>query len=344
MKKITAFSTVIAIAWATAAGAQTYQFAANLRVGSTGAEVIALQTWLISNGYDIPAIESGAAKKGMFGSQTKAALEEYQKAEKLPSTGFFGPLTRASLMDSQSSASAASTASASGQAVQSSASSQVARLQSFGITTIGTPGIMTVTQGPISDSIMHAGDSMVPVLNTRVEAQYSDVAVSGIVVDLGTDPAAYEKIFSKIYVVENGKVLASVPLNTSTVVPVGSQWVVEPLFVDTVSKGTYKDFVIKADLYPEIDSKYVNEAWTLSVDQNALAGVDGAGVILYGPATNGSVFHSMTLDSSLVDNAQANVSLDPASPLVSAVPVTDTTNNQYLGLPVLTFDVNAQND
>ncbi|MDE1941452.1 MAG: hypothetical protein KGI66_05000, partial [Patescibacteria group bacterium] len=143
---------------------------------------------------------------------------------------------------------------------------------------------------------------------------------------------------------ENGKVLASVPLNTSTVVPVGSQWVVEPLFVDTVSKGTYKDFVIKADLYPEIDSKYVNEAWTLSVDQNALAGVDGAGVILYGPATNGSVFHSMTLDSSLVDNAQANVSLDPASPLVSAVPVTDTTNNQYLGLPVLTFDVNAQND
>ena len=42
-------------------------------------------------------------------------------------------------------------------------------------------------------------------------------------------------------------------------------------------------------------------------------------------------------------NAQANLSVDPSSPLAQTVAVTDTTNNQYLGLPVLVFDVGAQN-
>ncbi len=42
--------------------------------------------------------------------------------------------------------------------------------------------------------------------------------------------------------------------------------------------------------------------------------------------------------------AQANISLSPNSPLVATIPVSDATNGQYLGLPVLVFDVNAQND
>ena len=60
---------------------------------------------------------------------------------------------------------------------------------------------------------------------------------------------------------------------------------------------------------------------------------------------SGSGFYqTLTINPSLVDNAQANISLDASSPLANSVPVTDTTNNQYLGLPVLVFDVNAQND
>lgn len=97
MKKILIASGVAVLAVAMIAGAQGYAFNTNLTVGSTGADVVALQTWLISSGYNISAIASGAAAKGYFGSQTKAAVQAYQTANGVPSTGFVGPLTRGKL-------------------------------------------------------------------------------------------------------------------------------------------------------------------------------------------------------------------------------------------------------
>ncbi|MEO6536309.1 MAG: peptidoglycan-binding protein [Candidatus Paceibacterota bacterium] len=66
-------------------------FARNLTIGSTGADVTALQTWLIAKGFSIPA---GAT--GYFGAQTKAALGAYQASAGItPAAGYFGPITRA---------------------------------------------------------------------------------------------------------------------------------------------------------------------------------------------------------------------------------------------------------
>ena len=72
-------------------------FLYNLQVNSKGSAVADLQAWLISHGYDIPAISTGKALKGFFGSQTQSAVMRYQKDHGIPATGFFGPLTRASL-------------------------------------------------------------------------------------------------------------------------------------------------------------------------------------------------------------------------------------------------------
>lgn len=66
-------------------------FTMDLTLGSSGAEVTALQNWLISKGYSIPA---GAT--GYFGAQTQAALAAYQAANGIsPAAGYFGPITRA---------------------------------------------------------------------------------------------------------------------------------------------------------------------------------------------------------------------------------------------------------
>ena len=94
MKKFLIASGVAVLAFASIAGAQGTVFSTNLTVGSTGSDVVALQTWLIANGYSIPSIASGAAAKGYFGSQTLAAVKAYQTAKGIPSTGFVGPLTR----------------------------------------------------------------------------------------------------------------------------------------------------------------------------------------------------------------------------------------------------------
>src|SRR3989344_4315440 len=69
-----------------------YVFTTDLTIGSTGADVTALQNALISNGQSIPA---GAT--GYFGAQTKAAVIAWQKEAGLPATGFFGPMSRAAM-------------------------------------------------------------------------------------------------------------------------------------------------------------------------------------------------------------------------------------------------------
>lgn len=80
--------------FAPAADAQTtatYTFTRDLTIGSTGADVTALQTWLLARGYSIPA---GAT--GYFGTQTRAAVSAYQAANGIyPTAGYFGPITRA---------------------------------------------------------------------------------------------------------------------------------------------------------------------------------------------------------------------------------------------------------
>ena len=77
--------------------AQNVTFTNDIRIDSTGADVMNLQSWLISKGYDIPAISSGVAQKGYFGSQTKVAVMKYQADNGIPNTGFVGPLTRGRL-------------------------------------------------------------------------------------------------------------------------------------------------------------------------------------------------------------------------------------------------------
>jgi peptidoglycan hydrolase-like protein with peptidoglycan-binding domain len=67
--------------------------APDMTVGSQGANVTALQNYLIGMGYSVPA---GAT--GYFGSQTQSALASYQAAMGIsPAAGYFGPVTKASI-------------------------------------------------------------------------------------------------------------------------------------------------------------------------------------------------------------------------------------------------------
>jgi peptidoglycan hydrolase-like protein with peptidoglycan-binding domain len=74
---------------------QTPAFNYDLRLGSSGAEVANLQTWLIQNRFSIPAITSGAALKGYFGIQTRNAVTAFQNSVGLPAVGYFDAQTRA---------------------------------------------------------------------------------------------------------------------------------------------------------------------------------------------------------------------------------------------------------
>ncbi len=82
----------------TTATASSYTFTKDLTVGSTGADVKALQQFLNAHGATVAT--SGAGSAGMetstFGPATKAALVKFQSANGItPAAGYFGPKTRA---------------------------------------------------------------------------------------------------------------------------------------------------------------------------------------------------------------------------------------------------------
>lgn len=362
MKKVIFATGVAVLALASVVGAQGYVFSTNLTVGSTGPAVVALQTALIASGHTIPSIASGAAAKGYFGSQTQTAVKAYQSSKGIPSTGFVGPLTRAALNGGVVVGSTSGAGCPAGYVCTPTTGSSVTGSMG-GITTAGVPGIMTVTSGPLSSSVLNVGKQMAPIQTIRVQAQYSDLDVQSITLDIGNNTAFYNKLFNTIYVTDGTNVLATQPVNGSTAVQSGSEYLLGIAgFHFIVTKGTYKDLVIKGSLNSSIDSAYITgnkvpnvsngltnsingtavNGWGIGVVANGVRAVDGAGLNLYGPTTG--IVQTLTVNTSLVDSAQANISLDAASPLVASIPVSDTTNGQYLGLPIFAFDVNAQND
>jgi hypothetical protein len=367
MKKVLAATGVAVLALALVASAQGYTFSANLTVGSTGPAVVALQTALIAQGYSIPSIASGAAAKGYFGAQTQAAVKAYQAAHGVPATGFVGPLTRAALNGGATATTGSMMTSCPAGYVCTPTGGNTTTTTTGGatggITTPGVPGIMSVTAGPLSSSVLYVGQSMVPVMTIRVQAQYSDLDVQSLNLDIGNNTGFYNKLFNTIYVTDGTNILASQPVNGSTAVQNGNEYLLGIAgFHFIVPKGTYRDLIIKGSLNSSIDSAYISgnrvpnstnglqnsingvatNGWGIGLQALGLRAVDGAGLNLYGPSTG--IVQTFTINSSLVDTAQANISLDSQSPLVANVPVNDTTNGQYLGLPILTFDINAQND
>lgn len=89
MKKFI-IAAVLGLALVAGSNANAATFSSYLKVGSTGSEVTALQTWLVQANYlTMPA---GVAK-GYFGQLTKTAVAAWQASVGLPATGYFGPMS-----------------------------------------------------------------------------------------------------------------------------------------------------------------------------------------------------------------------------------------------------------
>jgi len=74
-------------------GAHCGPFTRNLTIGSTGADVVALQSFLVARGALTMPV---GVSMGYFGTLTRAALAQYQASVGIaPPAGYFGPITRA---------------------------------------------------------------------------------------------------------------------------------------------------------------------------------------------------------------------------------------------------------
>ncbi|HVT75282.1 MAG TPA: peptidoglycan-binding domain-containing protein [Candidatus Paceibacterota bacterium] len=287
-------------------------FTKDLTVGSSGADVTALQNAL-----------GVSPATGYFGSLTKAAVVAYQSSKGIPATGYVGPLTRASL---------------------NGTSSTTVGGSSNPVVNSGVEGILTVDAGSISNITLYEGQTMVPVVSLKLQSKLSDINVQRVQLDLGANTTIYTKVFKTMYIVDDsGKILAQADLNSNTVVKSGSTYLLTMGgFSYNVPKDSTKYLTVKADLYSSIKSGDLTSR-TITVPANAVRGTDGAGIDQYGPVSQFS--QTLSLSGSLTDNAQLLVSTDAANFLASdVVAASGANNNQYDKLPLLAFDVRAQKD
>jgi len=154
-----------------------YVFSNNLGNRSTGVDVVALQTWLIENGFDIPLITVNGVKKGYYSSNTAAAVRAYQLSVGLSATGVFDPATRQKVNESCGNAQFPNTSSVSTSSVQGTV-----------VNTNNTP-TQTVTSthaGPNSSATVNDTTPVTPTpvltLTPSVApgwSQYGTVSISG---------------------------------------------------------------------------------------------------------------------------------------------------------------------
>ncbi len=313
------------------AAEMTAMFNANLTDGSRGADVSALQTWLISKGYSIPA---GAT--GYFGGQTKAAVAAYQSAKGIsPAVGYFGPLTRASvnagggMMTSgvPGCGPGASFSSTTGAACTSSTSS------TSGITTIGVEGSINIEKESSGlKTTVYEGDTKVSLLGVRIEAKDSDVNFSRVRVNLGTTTDTYNRQFSKVYLLDDtGSVIASKDLNTSNVTRVSgtptTYYVTLAGFNSLIKKNMKRSYWVAFDAYPSISSQYRTGSYTASFYlDDAIRVTDGAGLDQYSTGAQ-NITQTYNISANLSDSALLTVSTDPAVRKAATVVANQGANN-----------------
>jgi peptidoglycan hydrolase-like protein with peptidoglycan-binding domain len=298
-------------------------FTSNLTVGSTGAEVTALQNFLIGKGYNTLAT-------GYFGPMTKAALAAYQTAKGItPAVGYFGPLTRASVNGEAPVVVTPGTPST-----------------GTGITTPGVEGTLTLTSSNSGlASSIYEGDDMVKVLGLKLEAKSSDISVQRVKIDLGDSTAIYNKILNKIYVMDGSTVLASSDLNSSTVVKDGSTYYITLTgFNALVKKDTSKVLTVAVDVKDSIDSTDASVSRTIRTADQAVRGVDGAGLDEY-TGTVGISTKTFTVAATLVDSATLKTSLNTASPKATTIIASAGANQDEADkVTALIFNVKAEKD
>jgi peptidoglycan hydrolase-like protein with peptidoglycan-binding domain len=275
-------------------------FTSNLTVGSKGAEVTALQNFLIGKGYNTLAT-------GYFGPMTKAALAAYQTAKGItPAAGYFGPLTRASV-NGEAAVTTTTTTTTTG------------KLE-------GGAGSITVSTSStdVEDTILEGATEN--VLGFKIEASDSDVSVTNIKVTLenadGTSSPRLSRYADMVEVYMGSTKVGSADVEDFTKngdVYSKSITLSNAIVLEGSSKKA--TFAVKVTAISGIDSDDIDtNDWDLTVNNIRYEDATGAILTDTSSVTNDFAFS----DLSTSGDVKLTVSKGSSSPVATNVIVSDT--------------------
>jgi hypothetical protein len=371
-KTIVASLAAAVLGLALVASAASYTFSNYLSVGSTGADVSALQSFLMTNGYSIPSLASGAAQPGYFGSQTQAAVEAYQTANSIPNTGFVGPLTVASLnkggtaMTGTGSVSMAcpagftctpvvttapATCPAGYTCTSATTGATTGGSVSTGtsITTPGVSGTLTISQsGSVANGATFNTGQIVNVAGFKLQSGPSDMQVNTITADFNVRPWLYFSSFSLVNQSTGQVLVPAIPLSAAsfTEITASEDYRITISGLNfVVPHAQTVNIVIEGQALSGISQ---NMGTYIDVIGATVRSLDGTGItdtesltalpVPYANTTSpyGSVLYNGNQTANLI------ASIDPTSP--NAQVIQTQTGSVTQNVPLAVFDVQAQNN
>jgi len=245
-------------------------FSQDLTLGSSGAQVTALQNWLISKGF---AITAGAT--GYFGAQTQAALAKYQASAGItPASGYFGPITRAKVNAMAGTGTGTGTGTNTGSNNGGSLSGGEADLNDFKLLS--------------EDSSGDEGEEGVDLATAEFDVDDGDARIERAELTFDSASSTLEdrpwQYFDTITVSSNGKEVGDVDASDR------DEW-------DEVSTGTYTisltglDVVVEegdtasltfsADIADSIDESDLAQDFSIYVENDGIRATDAEGIQQY---------------------------------------------------------------
>jgi len=347
-------------------------FNTNLTVGSTGADVTALQGVLAEAGY------LAVSPTGYFGNLTKAALAKWQAANVIsPAVGYFGPITRAAfgggsvavatpgcpagaLFNSMTGQSCATTVVATPGCPAGALFSSVTGLSCTGgaVATTwapdGTDGSISlsyVSYAPASQTLKK-GDMNKPIISVKLQATNGKTAATRFDVHFSERPWLD---FSSVSLTDStGKILATKTLSSAadtTEITVGSDYLVrfDAISPIVVTPGTDVIVAVTANVLAASD-KITGQTVYVSVPTGAVRTINGKsytdsvgiGATSQGGALNVTYGNAVTL-STTGSTGALYTRISPTTPIQRIVVTSATQQTTNVVLGVFSLKVQNQN-
>ena len=359
--KVAAVATALAMATSMlslAPIAHAATFSTNLMMGSSGADVSALQQTLIASGYSIPA---GAT--GYFGAQTKAAVMAWQAAAGIsPAAGYFGPISRAKLSGAVTTGTTSTVAGCAAGAMYSSTTGQACGSMTTTTTTGGAltgAGRLTniSSYGSVYTDLKEA-DAATAVVGVQADATSGDVAIQRVdatfyVDDVSSQSSYLNQYVSDVSVYLNGTKLAS--MDPSLGDKSGRVWTYRFSGLSGVIKqGTTGNIVVKVTPLTSIGATEDGKAVTAVLLANSVRAIGADGISDTYLATSPTVVQNsgsadtvsggtiggqrFTVSSATTGTLTVTAGAD--NPTASQVAVSSSTTT---GVKLLSFNMKAKN-